>query len=441
LEKVAKMSKRSMHLVAYLKTGPSVGHFGGWRHPEASLEMFDPRTYEHLARLFEAAKFDGIFFADALGVIETFKGSFDHYLRVGGQTSYLDPMIVLPLMARVTTHLGLGATISSSLHHPYQTARQLASLDMISNGRAAWNVVTSTTDVEAQNVGLSGIFPHDERYDRADEVLEACTALWRSWDSDPFVFDKEAGIFADPAKLHHANYEGRWIKTRGPLGVPRSPQGQPVIMQAGASDRGRQFAARWAEMIFATPGTDKETMRAHAEDMRHRLVAAGRDPSACKLLMGITPIIGETESIARERAEYLDSLQDPQSDIAYASTNSGADLTRYKTAEEIIRARGHQGSHSATETLKRKALQENMSVERASAKRQVEEALIGTPSMIADMLEDLFLSRACDGFILRPMTIPTSYEQFCRAVTPELQRRGLFRKEYSASTLRGHLQD
>ncbi|HEY0294798.1 MAG TPA: NtaA/DmoA family FMN-dependent monooxygenase [Bordetella sp.] len=431
--------KRMMRLLAYIKTGPTVAHFGGWRHPEATLnDIFEPTRYEQMAILFEQAKFDGVFFADAFGIAEVFGGTFETYVKNGGQNSWLDPMTVLPLMARVTTRLGLGATISTTFNNAFQVARALASLDMLSKGRAAWNVVTSSTDMEAKNAGLTEIYPHDERYERADEFLEACMALWHTWEPDAFVLDKESGLFADPAKVRYADYQGKWIASRGPLPTPPSPQGHPVIMQAGGSPRGRAFGARWAEMIFA-PGSDKETMLAYTTDMRRRIAEEGRDPDACKFLMGITPILGETYSIAQERAEFLDSLQEKESDLAYASMGAGADLGKHKTVEEVVAARGNQGIYGSTDVSRIKAEKEGVTLAESYAKGQTAKAQIGTPAMVADILQDYFESGACDGFILRPMTMPTSYEQFCRMVVPELQKRGLFRTEYEAATLRGRL--
>lgn len=433
------MTERKMHLVAYLKTGPTALHSGGWRHPESSLEdIFDPVRYEQVAQLLEAAKFDGAFFADLFGVADTYKG-LETFIRSGGQNSYLDPMTVLPIMARVTSRLGLGVTVSTSFHNAFHLARSLASVDMLSKGRVAWNVVTSTTDLEAKNAGMDEMPPHDERYDRADEVLEACFALWNTWDPDPFVFNKEKGIFADQAKVRYADYVGKWTRTRGPLPTPRSPQGHPVIMQAGGSDRGREFAARWAEVIF-TGGSDKEQLLAFREDMSRRLIAAGRDPSACKILPGVTPIIGETLSIAQQRADYLNLLKDPEYDLAYSSLEVGADLSKHKTAAEVASARGNQGTYGTTSLLEKAAEQSNVSLAEAAATRRRDSSLIGTPQMVADHLQDLFESGACDGFVIMPTTFPTSHEQFCRAVVPELQRRGLFRTEYSAATLRGNLQ-
>src|SRR5271168_2499449 len=318
------MAQRQMHLVAYLKTGPTALHVGGWRHPQATLDdILDPSRYQHIARVLEAAKFDACFFADLFGLYDLHQGSFDAYVRRGGQISYLDPTVVLPVMAAVTTHLGLGATLSTSFHTAYHLARWLASLDVMSKGRVAWNVVTSATDLEARNAGLDELPPRELRYDRADEVLEACFALWNGWDEGAFVLDKKAGVFADPSKVHYANYQGRWIKTRGPLSIPRSPQGHPVIMQAGSSDRGREFAARWAEVVF-TVQRGTEEMVAFYKDLKSRMQALGRAPTECAILPAVTVVLGETESIARERADYLASLIDPELTLASSSSNLGA---------------------------------------------------------------------------------------------------------------------
>lgn len=433
------MSKRRMNLIAYLKTGPTALHSGGWRHPEATLDdIFDPLRYEQAAQLLEAAKFDGAFFADFFGVPDTFQG-LEMFVRAGGQSSYIDPLTVLPIMARVTRNLGLSVTISTSFFNAFHIARSLASIDLLSKGRVAWNVVTSTSNTEAKNAGFDEMPPHDERYDRAEETLEACMALWKTWDADPFVFDKDKGVFGDPSKIHYANYEGKWTRTRGPLPTPQSPQGHPVIMQAGSSDRGRDFAARWAEVVFASESAILPAMQDFYGDMHKRLAAAGRSPSSCKILSGLTPIIGETLSIAQERADFLDSLEDPNYDLAVNSLNVGVDLSKHKTVEDVEKARGTQGTLGTTARLVEAASEGNVSLAQASAKRKRNPRMVGTAKMIADLMEELFEGGGCDGFVVMPTTMPTSHEQFCRSVVPELQRRGLFRTEYSATTLRGNL--
>jgi FMN-dependent oxidoreductase (nitrilotriacetate monooxygenase family) len=433
------MPPRQMHLVAYLKTGPTALHVGGWRHPEATLDnILDPSRYQHIARVLEAAKFDGCFFADLFGLYDVHQGSFDAYVRRGGQISYLDPTVVLPVMAAVTSHLGLGATLSTSFHSAYHLARWLASLDVLSKGRVAWNVVTSATDLEARNAGLDELPPRDLRYDRADEVLEACFALWNSWDADALVLDKQAGIMSDPAKVHYANYEGRWIKTRGPLSIPRSPQGRPVIMQAGASDRGRDFAARWAEIIFTIQRGETE-MRDFYTDIKSRMAARGRAPAECAILPAFAVVLGETPSIARERADYLNGLIDPELTLASSSSNLGADLTKLDAGKTLADLQGNQGMQGSQDVVEQVMKAEGLSFKEVVSKRREGREMVGTAAMIADRLQEIFESGVCDGFVLSPTMFPGMFEQFCRGVVPELQRRGLFRTEYTGRTLRENI--
>ena len=433
------MPPRQMHLVAYLKTGPTAMHVSAWRHPESTLDdILEPSRYEHIARLLEQACFDGCFFADLFGLYDVHQGSFDAYVRRGGQISFLDPTVVLPVMAAATRHLGLGATLSTSFHTPYHLARWLGSLDVMSKGRVAWNVVTSATNLEAQNAGLRELPPKEERYDRADEVLEACFALWHGWEPDAFVLDKQAGIFADPARVHYANYQGRWINTRGPLSIPRSRQGHPVIMQAGSSDRGRDFAARWAEVVFTIQRGEAE-MRAFYDDLKARMATRGRGPAECAVLPAISVVLGETESIAREKSAYLASLVDPELSVAASSSSLGADLSKLKDAADLKALQGNQGMVGTEELLAQTMRAEGIGLKEAAVKRDVRE-LVGTAAQVADHMQALFEAGVCDGFVVAPTTFPSMFEQFCRSVVPELQRRALFRREYRGSTLRENLR-
>jgi len=430
---------RKMHLVAYLKTGPSASYPGSWRHPTATLhDLFEPSRYEHIARVLEAACFDACFFADGLGLPDNYRNHFADYAGRGGQTSMLDPMVVLPLMARVTKRLGLGATLSTTFHNPYHLARALGSLDLISKGRVAWNVVTTAREFEAQNCGPESLPPKDTRYDRADEVLEACNALWDGWDEDALVLDKQSGIFADATKIRYANYRGKHVSSRGPLSIPRAPQGRPVIMQAGSSERGRAFAARWAEMIFCSPAT-KAAALAFRTDIRTRMEAIGRDPSHCAVLPTLQLVIGETETIAREKAALFQSLADPELVLAASSWSVAADLSLLETPEAIEAQSGNQGVQGHRDRMMQVAKAKGISF--AEAVRRPRDLVAGTPAMIADIIEDWFRSGACDGFILPPTTFPTSFEEFGTMVVPELQRRGLFRTAYAGTTLRENLHD
>ena len=299
--------------------------------------------------------------------------------------------------------------------------------------------MTSATNLEAQNAGMDELPPREERYDRADEVLEACFALWNGWDEDAFVLDKEAGVFADPSKVHYANYEGRWIKTRGPLSIPRSPQGRPVIMQAGSSDRGRAFAARWAEVVF-TIQRGKTEMREFYEDLKSRMEQVGRAPGECAVLPAISVVLGETESIARERAEYLNSLIDPELSLAASSSGLGADLTKLSDQSKLAELQRNQGMKGSEQMLRQTMQADGVTLAEAAVKRDRGREMVGTPAMIADRLQELFDACVCDGFVLAPTMFPGMFEQFCRGVVPELQRRGIFRKSYTGSTLRENLR-
>jgi FMN-dependent oxidoreductase (nitrilotriacetate monooxygenase family) len=434
------MTDRKMKLIAYLKTGPTANIPGAWRHASANLDdLFTPDRYEQLARALEAAMFDGCFFADTFGVSDIYGGSFHAFLKKGGQISYLDPMIVAPLMTRATKHLGVGATLSTTFHPPYLLARMLATLDMVSGGRACWNIVTSHADHEARNFGMTHLPPKDLRYDQADEVLEACCALWDSWDEDALVLDKAGGTFADPDKVHYANYEGRFIRTKGPLGVPHTPQGRPVFLQAGSSPRGRDFAARWAEAVFATNNGREQTIKFY-NDLRGRMSARNRNPDDCRILLSISMVVGETESIAKEKADYLLSLVEPEMVLAMNSSMMGVDLSKHTTLESLTSAQGNQGIGGTQDKVMLRAAAEGTSIVDA-AKRLSHGLLIGTASSIADQMQDIFESGGCDGFIVSPTVSPLTFEEFGRLVTPELQRRNLLRTAYSGKTMRENLRD
>ena len=429
---------RRMKLVAYLKTGPTAVHEGGWRHPAAALhDIFDPRRYEQLARTLEDARFDAGFFADTFGISDVYGGNFRTYVERGGQISYLDPMLVLPLMARVTTHLGLGATLSTTFHPPYLLARMLASFDLLSAGRAAWNIVTSAAELEARNFGLETLPPKETRYDQADEVVEACCALWDCWDADALVLDRDRGVFADPDKIRYADYAGRYVRTRGPLAMPRSPQTRPVFLQAGASPRGRDFAARWAELIFDNSHT-KDAAIAFTADIKHRMRAHRRLPETCAVLHSIGIVIGETETIAHEKAQELDALADTDLVLAHNSAMLGADLAKHDTSEAVIAAQGTAGIAGNDIAMKQRAAAEGITY--AAAARRPRSVVVGTATSIADHMQDLFEANACDGFIVWPTVSPTMFEEFGRLVVPQLQKRGLVQKQYAPGTLREKLQ-
>ena len=435
--------RRQMHLVAFLMTGPTCHHHGAWRHPESAVDdLLSPGRYEHIARVLEAARFDALFFADILGIYDLYGGTFDTMAGRGGQVCLLDPAVVLPMMARVTERIGLGLTYSSTFNHPYGIARMLGSLDHLSGGRAAWNVVASTSTLEARNFGMDEMPGRSRRYDRADEVLEACCALWNSWEEGALLFDKASGAFADPAKIHYADYAGQWVRSRGPLTTPRSPQGRPVIMQAGSSDRGRDFGARWGEVIF-TLQHRKDDMQTFYNDFKSRMAARGRAPEECVILPSIDVVIGETEAIARERAGHVNSLVDTQLGLAQMSGHIGIDLARFDPDQPLTDIAIEEGSRGSFDVILQGTHAEGLTLGEAARRFATSELcpqLVGTPEMIADQLTDLFDDQACDGFILTPTTFPGMFEQFGRAVVPLLQKRGVFRTEYAGRTLRENLR-
>lgn len=445
------MAKRQMHLVAFLKTGPTFHHHGAWRHGEAPLgDMLRPERYEHVGRVLEAGCFDACFFEDLSGVYDTYGGSYRTLLGRGGQINLLDPLMVLPYIARATTKLGLGITLSTSFYHPFHLARMLASLDHLSAGRVAWNVVTSASDMEARNFGMERIPDRATRYDRAEECVLACKALWDTWDADALVLDKAAGVFADPDRVRYAEFKGRHVASRGPLPTPRCPQGQPVIMQAGSSPRGRDFAARHAEIIF-TFQHRKEDMLAFRADMQARMAAVGRGPEACKVLPSLDIILGETREIAEARRAHLDALVDPELALAITSCHIGIDLARFeldKPLEVLARDQTVGGSldvlMQATAAAARETGGGGLTLREAALRygtSMMAPQLVGTASDVADRMQELFEAGACDGFIVTPTVFPGNFEQISRSLIPELQRRGVFRKSYAGNTLREHLRD
>ncbi len=249
------MPDKKLHLAAFVSAGPVSGSHAGWLHPEADGDLLSAAYYQNIGRLLEQGRFDLLFIADILAIPDTLGGSVDSQLRYGALGALrLDPLVVLSIIAGATKHLGLGATISTTYAQPYVLARALATLDHLSGGRAAWNIVTSFQEAEARNFGLTEQLSREGRYERADEFLEVVTKLWDSWEDGALVRDRQTPLFADPARVHRIDHSGKWFNVRGPLNVSRPPQGRPVFIQAGASDRGRDFAARWAEVIFVTPG-------------------------------------------------------------------------------------------------------------------------------------------------------------------------------------------
>ena len=343
-------------------------------------------------------------------------------------------------LANVTERLGLAITKSTTYFHPYEVARIFGTLDHLSRGRAGWNVVTSLNQAEAHNFGVQEHLGHDERYERAQEFLEVAFKLWGSWERDALVRDKASGRFADPDKVHTVDHEGQWFATRGPLTVPHSPQSRPVIIQAGSSPTGRDFAARWAEAIFEIDPTP-EGRKAYYEDIKTRASDAGRNPDDVKIFPSFVPFIGETEAIAKEKQAYHNELADPISGLITLSVHTDHDFSQYDLDAPIeeVTVPGTQGLFEVAHRL---SVEDNLTlrdVGKLYAQGVLLPQFVGTPEQIADRIEESFHGGEADGFILSAAQSPGTFDEFVDLVVPELQRRGLFRTEYTGTTLRDHL--
>jgi FMN-dependent oxidoreductase (nitrilotriacetate monooxygenase family) len=436
------MTARKLHLAAFVSAGPVSGSHGGWRHPKADGDLLSAAYYQNIGRLLEEGRFDLLFIADIVAIPDTLGGSLDSQLRYGALGALrLDPLVVLSLIAGATKHLGLGATISTTYTQPYSLARALATLDHISGGRAAWNIVTSFQEAEARNFGLTEQLSRDERYDRADEFLDVTTKLWNSWQDDALVRDREAPLFADPARVREINHAGKWFDVRGPLNVSRPPQGRPVFIQAGASARGRDFAARWAEIVFVTPGLIDVAVE-FRNDLRARAVRFGRDPDSLKVLPGIVPVIAKTENEAKALHDELYGLAHPEAGLSTLSYHLGVDLSLFpqdQVLPENLNVPGVEGHYrEVSELTRRSGLSLGELGQRYGAGRTTS-GFTGTPGSVADRMQEWFEAGACDGFMLQIPYLPGGVEDVVHQLVPELQRRGLFRREYGGSTLRDSL--
>ncbi len=438
------MATRQMSLVGFMQAGNTSVYSGSWRHPATEHGFLTASYYQKLGRTLEEGCFDMMFFDDRLAMPGIYGGSVAEAVRRGARPVKLDLSVVLGVLAGATRSIGLGATYSTTYYSPFHVARTFATLDHLTGGRAAWNVVTSVNDSEAQNFGFTEHLGHDERYDRADEFLEATTGLWDTWDDDALVLDRANAVFADPDKVHELNYDGQWFHVRGPLTVPRSPQGRPVLLQAGSSGRGRDFAARWAELIF-TGDPDVDIARTHYKDQKERLAESGRDPASVKMLPMAYTVLGESSAQAQERERlFLNDLVHPMASLTLLSELmnydfSGMALDDPITDELIESVSGIRGlvqnirTHIGGDTI----TLGDLAGHRATLLQGPR--FVGTGPEVADQMQEWFETDACDGFVIAATHCPGAYEDVVRLVVPELQRRGVFRDRYLGTTLRENL--
>ncbi len=432
---------RHLHFGAFFSV-PSC-HPTGWRHPDAIPETdLDFRHLVAMAQTCERGKLDCMFFQDSVAVMgsNVTYGSPPFNPRNGRQ-AHIEPMTAIAGLAAVTSRIGLVSTCTTTYNEPYNVARRFLTIDHISGGRAGWNLVTSQAEDEAMNFGFDAHMDHAARYDRASEFHDVVRGLWDSWDDDAFLHDKTTGQWFDPAKMHILNHKGPHFRVRGPLNVSRSPQGRPVVAQAGSSGVGMDLAARTAELVFTAQPTIPES-QAFCREMRRLAETHGRDPRHIRILPGLMPIVGRTKDEARDKYEQLRALVDDTTGLrSVARLSGGLDLSKYdpdgplpalppsnaaRARQDMIVAMGKRGL-----TIRE--------IGRVLGMSQAHRVLYGTPEQMADDMQEWLEADACDGFNLLFAHYPTPIDDFVDLVVPELQRRGIFRREYEGPTLRENL--
>jgi FMN-dependent oxidoreductase (nitrilotriacetate monooxygenase family) len=431
------MRKEKIRLGAFLL--PAGHHIAGWRHPSCDeLGVHDFSVTVQCARALEQAKFDLIFFSDVTGI------RFPDFRMVShtARGTALEAITHAAALAVVTSHIGIVATASTSFYEPYNIARQFASIDHLSRGRAAWNLVTSPADLEAENYGMDRIALHADRYDRAEEYIDVVMGLWNTWEDGAFLADKKAGVFFDENRVHALNHKGKHFSVRGPLNVARSPQGHPVVVQAGGSDIGRSLGARTAEIIFCASQTLQEAQEFYS-DLKERMKSFGRAPDDMKIMPGFCPIVGRDEGEARAKFEQLQQLIDPVVGVGLVSQMLGyVDLSKCDVDGPIPELPETNAIKSRQQLIVDLARREGLTIRQLylrTAGARGHYQIVGTPAQIVDEMEERFMKYGADGFNIMPATTPGGVHDFVELVIPELRRRGLVQTEYSGSTLRGNI--
>lgn len=428
-----------------LKLGTFVYTFGfhpaAWMHPGSDVHGANDLSHlKKVAQISEAAKLDFMFFADSPAAAI---GDPAALARQPTKMNRFEPITAITALSQHTEKLGFVATASTSYYEPYNIARLFASADHMSGGRMCWNVVTSDHDETGYNYNREGLPPHAERYERCEEFVDVVFGLWDSYEPDALLLDRESGIYHDQHKVHELNHHGKHFQVRGPLNIARTPQGRPVIAQAGGSEPGMELAARTAEMVFSL-ASNIEKNRAFYANVKGRMAKYGRHEDDLKIMPGIVINVGETEEEAEAKAQQLVDLMHPDVGLLMLQEFLEADLRGVDLDKPFPMERMPEkakGSKALFDELKEFVTQGHTMRELIThyARRHTGNGLTGTPSQIADFMQEWFETRAADGFILMFPTLPSSLEDFTRLVVPELRRRGLFREEYEADTLRGNL--
>jgi N-acetyl-S-(2-succino)cysteine monooxygenase len=414
-------------------------HIAAWRDPASDPAAGQKLShYVHLAQLGERALFDFVFNADTQA---TFGPDDIEVWKRNTVAHRIEPLTLLGALAAVTKHIGLVATATTTYLEPFHVARIFASLDQLSEGRAGWNLVTSSAPAEALNFSHAEHAAHGDRYERAAEFVQVVLGLWDTWEDDAFLLDKENGLFFDPAKLHMLNHKGKHFSVRGPLMIQRSPQGRPVIVHAGQSEAGRSLAAQAAEVVFSVE-QDLDGAREFYADLKSRAARHGRPPDSIKIMPGVQAVLGSSRAEAEDKYERLQSLIHPELGVAYLSEMLGTDISGYPLdgpLPEVPLTNSQQGRQKVIIELARR---ENLTIRqlyKRVAGTRAHRTVCGTASEIADSLEHWYRGGAADGFNILTPRLPADFEDFVSQVVPELQRRGLFRTQYAGRTLRENL--
>jgi FMN-dependent oxidoreductase (nitrilotriacetate monooxygenase family) len=436
-----KMTRRS----DLLKLGAFIYSWGyhpaAWLHPDSDVDAAnDIAQLIKYAKIAEAGKMDFMFFADNPSAMT---GPADVLARQPSLVNRWEPITTITALSQHTSHIGFVSTASTSFFEPYNVARMFASIDHISRGRAGWNVVTSDGDASGYNFGKEGLDPHEIRYERCEEFLDVVTGLWDTWEDDALLKDRMSGIYHDKDKIHELGHAGKYFKVRGPLNVARPPQGHPVITQAGGSEFGKELGARTSDLVFSLIG-DLPRMKAFYADVKARLQHYGRSPESLKILTGLTVYVGETRAEAEAKAQQMADFVHPDVGRLMLSRFLEVDLTGVNLDEPFPRERlpeAPKGSRALFDDVMEvvgsgRTLREILAL---YAQKFTGNSIAGSPTEVADHIEEWFENYAADGFMLMSPTLPASLRDFTTLVVPELQRRGLFRKEYEGTTLRENL--
>ncbi|MEM7467565.1 MAG: LLM class flavin-dependent oxidoreductase [Pseudomonadota bacterium] len=439
------MAHDQMALVGFMQAQNCSNYPASWRHPEAAQNFLSADYYQHVAQVLEAGKFHMLFFDDRLAMPDIFGADHRASIEYGIRVVKMDPIPILATIGAVTSKIGLGGTLSTSYFEPFHIARQFSTLDHMTNGRAAWNVVTSLNDSEAMNMGRTESIAHDLRYDRSDEFMEVVLGHWNAWDKDVLLLDRESGKFADPDKVTRLEHDGEFFKSRGPFTVPQTPQGHPVVIQAGQSGRGREFAVRWGEVIFAIFPNLDFGKKVYA-DMQEEAARQNRDPDSYRLCPLIYPIVGKTQAEAEDKVALIESLAEPIDTLTLLSEALNFDFASKGmddefSDDELASLSGLLAVRDRVLKLSGKSNPTVADFVKYSGRGTIKEApnFVGTPEQVADGLEQWFTERACDGFVIGASHIPGTYEDMAKLVVPVLQKRGIYHEDYVSDVLRENL--